>query len=198
MALHLFTPSADRATTSWTHSGGGSFAADIDDYVGGGAKDDDSTFIAGPNNASTPVAQFDTPNTPADWSAPTGLDIIIAYRKESAGVSGTADTIGLDVGMEHSGGNLGAKTSISTNVGTSYVESTVGMTISGTPTQAQWDDGFIVIYQTYTQQGCADTTTKLRVSAVVIRATYAPVSLGPPKSRLLVPRNLAAARAALR
>jgi hypothetical protein len=67
-------------------------------------------------------------------------------------------------------------TSVSTNVGATYVESTVTLTKSGgAQSKADWDAARLRIFQDYTISGCADTTTRLRVSAAQVTVTYSTV-----------------------
>jgi hypothetical protein len=184
VAVATLHPNGDGTLTSWTDEGGGApFFDSIDDYRGGGAHDSDTTFIAGPNVAdgSAFIMLDDSDNS----FYPPGITLVqcvIAYRMESAGVSSGADTIALSVGLVQNDETslLTDLVSVSTNVGTTYTESTVTLTNPVTSAnKTVWDGGKLRIFQDYTLVGCADTTARLRVSAARVEITYTPNATPP-------------------
>ena len=182
MPTDTLRPNGDGTVTSWTSEAAAPIFDSIDDYASG-AHDSDTSFIAGPNNADS-SAFFNLTDTGASFDPAiiTQVQCKIAYRKESAGVSGGADTIALSVGMVQSDESttLTDLVSVNTNAGTTYAETTVTLTNPNTgASKATWDAGRLRIFQDYTISGCADTTTKLRVTAVevVITTTIATTAL---------------------
>lgn len=190
MASEWLAPVSDGTLGGWTSEASAPHADSADDYGtdGLGTKDDDTTYLWGPNNADG-SGFFLLTDTSAGF-LPGGVSAItikVAARKESAGVSGTADTIGLFVQVFKSDETtaLTNEVTLSTNLGTSYVESSLSATQQGSPTKTDWDGARVRVRQDYTVQGCADTTTRARVTAVGVNLVWA-LPTGGPKLGLLL------------
>jgi hypothetical protein len=176
MPTDTLDPNGAGTTTGWDNGAGGAVAsAAIDDYVGGGSHNSDTDLVRGPNNSdSSSFWQLTDTGIGFEPGNITQVTCKIAYRKESAGVSGGADVIALSVGMVQSDETttLTDFVSVDTGVGTTYAELTVTLTNPNTAaSKATWDAGRLRIFQDYTIQGCGDTTTRLRVSAAQVVIT---------------------------
>src|SRR5262245_33758914 len=183
MALEWFMPDGDGTSLGgWTSEGTAPHADSIDDYgtTGAGSADDDTTYALGPNVVDgTYHATLDASPSTFDGAGVGIVSIKAKARTESAGVSGTADTIGLYFQIVKSDEStaMTSEATFSTNLGTTYVESTITAPLVGAFTKTDWDGAKLRIRQDYTVQGCADTTCRARVTAVGVAVDWSPSEL---------------------
>jgi hypothetical protein len=170
-------PNAQGTRGTWTTFAAGTTNLHLacDDYTGGGAHNSDTDGVMGPNNGDSSLFLL-LEDTPADFD-PTQISSISvksAYRKEEAGVSGSADSVALFYQVFRSDETTAITTELSKGAitSTSYAEATDALTGTGSHTKTDWDGARLRIRQDYTVAGCADTTTRLRVTAVEIVVVY--------------------------
>jgi hypothetical protein len=162
---------------TWTTLAGGTtnLHLAVDDYSGGGSQNGDTDGVMGPaaGDSSLFLLLGDTPSgfDPA-WI--TKLEVKIAYRRESSGVSQATDTADLGVQVFRSDEATAITGEVvRTQPGTSYVEETIELALAGTHTKADLDGARIRLRNDYTAQQMADTVARIRVTAVEVVVTYA-------------------------
>jgi hypothetical protein len=126
-----------------------------DDYATG-AHNSDTDGVMGPNNGDSSLF-LDLGDTPTGFD-PTTISLIqvtSAYRLESAGVSGAADSAALFYQIFRSDETTAITTELSLGSITSatYLETTDALTVTGTHSKANWDGARLRIRQDYTVAG---------------------------------------------
>src|SRR5574339_495831 len=152
MAEIRLDPNGQGTRGTWTDQAAGTTNLHLvaDDYTGGGSHDSDTTCLLGPNNADSSLFLL-LEDTPGDFNPAniTSIDIKSAYRKESAGVSGSADTVVLFYKIFRSDETTAITNELSKGniTSTSYAEATDAMTGTGTHTKTDWDGARLRIRQ---------------------------------------------------
>lgn len=183
MAVDWLIPNGDGTiATSSTGDGTAPWFDSIDDYSttdGSGTHDSDTTWYGFPNKVNNAISFFLLDDTSVAFD-PTGATFVakIAYRRESAGVAQSADTVKLSVQVFKSDQTTALTNEVFVNsnltLPTTYTLENVTLTQTGTPTKADWDGARVRLKQTYTAGGTADTTARARVTAFALQITWTP------------------------
>jgi len=181
MSIDTLHPSSDGTTVgTWTDvpSADASFL-DIDDYVGGGTPDGETSYVQGPNKLDA-SHMFGLTDTSAGFT-PSGVQSVVAtinHRRVLAGQAAGADTLVGFIQIFKADGVTALTNEVAINGGatlpTAYTEYPVTLTQQGIPTKAEWDGALIRVRYDYTSVGTADTTVQPRITALKVEINWTP------------------------
>lgn len=168
------TCDGDGTTTGWSHTGGGTFAADVEDVA---STDGDTSHISSPDVASGTI-WLTLSSVPADFE-PTGVNSItisVLHRRVNTPAMAVDDgtiTARL-VRSDETTAISTTPTAVNSPISGTYTQTDFTPTLTGTHSVADWNGARLEITFTHSANQTPDTQNQMFVTSAEVVVNYTP------------------------